>query len=232
MPESTTQTDGSRQVAPLGTHRANRGPSSRGKRFGVLSLALVGLLLAGCATTSPTVRTNIAPRGSAATAHSAVPSAAPLRGSTEAVLPCCTATIPPGWTNPTKLGNGLEESSDPTGRLYVTWQVVGAAHSCPAEPIAFLSSLTSPTHPSADVISGVDPLAIHGHWVTVYVAVPSNPGVRNYQYLNADAVVGADCVDLGASEYGNASPTNITVLLRILATTASIASSMEPAGAK
>jgi hypothetical protein len=129
-----------------------------------------------------------------------------------------------------KRGNGLEDSSDQTGRLDVSWQVVGTAHACPAEPVAFLSSLTSPTHPSADVISGVDPLAVHGHWVTVYVAVPGNTDVHGYQYLNADAVVGADCVDLGGSEYGNASPTNIELLLRILATTALISNPTQPAG--
>jgi len=230
--ETTSRSAGSRQVLLPKGDNAKGGPSGRVRRFGVSSIAVLGLLLVGCATSAPAMGATNASRGAAATTHSVAPSAAPLRGSTEAVLPCCTATIPPGWSTPTRRGDGIEESSDPTGRLYVSWQVVGTAHSCPAEPIAFLSSLTSPTHPSADVISGVDPLAIHGHWVTVYVTVPSNPDVHNYQYLNADAVVAADCVDLGASEYGDASPINIAVLLRILATTASIASSMQPAGPK
>jgi hypothetical protein len=230
--ESTTRSDSSRQAVAPGTHTASSRLSGGVMRVGAASVAFVSLLLAGCATSAPANGATPAPRGSPATAHSATPSAAPVHGSTEAVMPCCTATIPPSWTSPTKVGNGVEGSSDPTGRLYVSWQVVGTAHSCPAEPMAFLSSLTSPAHPAADVISGVDPLTIHGHWITVYVAVPSNSGVRNYQYLNADAVIGAECLDLGGAEYGDASPSNVALLLRILATTAAISSSTQTAGPK
>jgi hypothetical protein len=86
----------------------------------------------------------------------------------------------------------------------------------------------SPTHPSGDVITAVDPITVAGKRVTVYVTTPSAPSLRAYRYANADAVVGASCVDLGAAEYGTASASNLTALLQILATTRSLTYPLQP----
>ncbi len=110
-------------------------------------------------------------------------------------------------------------SHDPTGTLSVTWQVAGAARSCPVQPTALVDSLTSATHPSGDVIIGVVGVPLHGRPVTVYVTAPSNQTEHKYQFLSADAVVGTHCVAVGAAAYGSASAANLDTLLAILATT-------------
>jgi hypothetical protein len=117
------------------------------------------------------------------------------------------------------MGDGREASHDSTGTLSVTWQVVGAARSCPVQPTALVDSLTSPTHPSGDVIIGVVGVPLHGRPVTVYVTAPSNQTEHKYQFLSADAVIGAHCVAVGAAAYGSASAANVDTLLAILATT-------------
>jgi hypothetical protein len=86
----------------------------------------------------------------------------------------------------------------------------------------------SPSHPSGDVITAVDSITVSGKRVTVYVTTPSAPTPRAYEYVNADAVLGASCVDLGAAEYGVASRSNLEALLHILATTRPVTHPLQP----
>ncbi|MHB8488855.1 MAG: hypothetical protein ACYDCS_09170 [Candidatus Dormibacteria bacterium] len=141
---------------------------------------------------------------------------------------CCTATLPTQWSTPQRAESGLDGSYDPTGRLYVTWQIVGSSHTCPKEPPGLVNSLVSPTHPSGDVIVGVDPLSVNGERVVAYITAPSSSTPRAYQYVNADATFGASCVDLGGAEYGAASTPHLETLLQILATTRSLSYAVKP----
>jgi len=184
---------------------------------GMVSISAVGLMLSGCSTAPAHTSTPTPSLGIIS-----VPAAAPtplLSGASITVAGCCTATVPSTWSAAEPAGGGQEESSDPTGRLTVSWQVVGAARQCPIEPAALVDNLTSPTHPSGDVITGVVGVPMHGRPVTVYVTAPSNPAEHNFQFLSADAVVGSHCIAIGAAEYGAASAANLHTLLAILATT-------------
>jgi hypothetical protein len=181
---------------------------------------LLSVVLAGCATSSPSSSTT---PGGGAQVGSPAPSSAtaptPSPANVVTVSTCCRATLPATWTAPTLIANGLYGASDSQGTLSTTWQVVGSAHRCPPEPPALLSSLVSPTHPSGDVITAVDSILVDGKHVAAYVTAPSAATPRAYEFVNADAVLGANCVDLGAAEYGVASPSNLQALLQILATT-------------
>jgi len=190
---------------------------------------LLTLLLAGCATSSPPASTN---PSAGAQAGSSAPSSAPLSTPSPArvvtVSTCCRATLPAAWDAPKLIANGLYGTSDSQGTLTATWQVVGSAHKCPLEPPALLDSLVSPTHPSGDVITSVDSILVNGKRVTVYVTAPSAGTPRAYEYVNADAVLGASCVDLGAAEDGVASLSNLQALLQILATTRPMEYPLQP----
>jgi hypothetical protein len=195
--------------------------------LGLLVIPSLGALLAGC-TATPTVTrvpTPTRPLSSAAP----LPAPTPLQGPTVAISGCCTATIPIAWSAVQIVNNGLSGSSDPSGRLNVSWHVVGSSRHCPSEPAALVDSLTSPSHPSGEVITGVNQLMVSGRHATVYITAPTNPAQHHYQYLNADVVIGAECVDLGGAEYGAASAINLRTILQILATTEPIASSVQPA---
>jgi hypothetical protein len=181
---------------------------------------LLALVLTGCATSSPSSSSTPSGRtrvGSSAPSSASLPPPSPVKVVT--VSTCCRATLPATWTAPTLIANGLYSASDSQSTLSATWQVVGSARSCPLEPPALLGSLVSPTHPSGDVITAVDSILVNGKRVTVYVTVPSAATPRAYEYVNADAVLGGSCVDLGAAEYGVASPSHLQALLQILATT-------------
>jgi hypothetical protein len=91
-----------------------------------------------------------------------------------------------------------------------------------------LGSLVSPTQPTGDVISAVVSITVISKHVTVYVTVPSTRTPRGYQYLNADVVLGANCVELGGAEYGVADDPNLQMLLEILATTRPGADPQQP----
>lgn len=192
----------------------------------LLVIPSLAALLAGC-TATPTVTrapTPTLPHSSA----SPKPVPTQLQGPRVAISGCCTATIPVTWSAVQIVNNGLSGSSDPSGRLNVSWHVVGSSRHCPSEPAALIDSLTSPSHPSGEVITGVNPLMVNGRHATVYITAPTNPAQHHYQYLNADVVIGAECVDLGGAEYGAASALNLRTILQILATTEPIASSVQP----
>lgn len=181
------------------------------------AFSALAFVLGGCAT-APAHTGTPNPRVGIATVPSSAPT--PLEsGETIAVTGCCTATVPNSWSAPELVSSGLEASYDPTGKLAVTWQVVGTANHCPNQPAALVNSLSSPTHPSGNVIIAVDPIAMHGQLVTVYVTAPSNKTEHDYQFLSADAVMGSHCIAVGGAEYGAASARNLATLLAILATT-------------
>jgi hypothetical protein len=182
--------------------------------------ALVVASLAACSTTPD--RMIQSPNSSSGPTTTTLPGtsiATPLDGRSVALASCCTATIPPHWTSPHPLEEDREGSSDPAGTLAVTWEVMGAARDCPGEPAALVDSLTSPTHPSGDVITALEPLNVAGRHVVAYVTAPSNTALRAYAFVNADAVVGASCVALSGAAYGVASPANLAMILQILAST-------------
>jgi hypothetical protein len=185
--------------------------------------------LAGCATGGPSPSTTPSqgsqPRSSS---PSSTPASTPPPANLVAVSTCCRATLPASWTAPKLIANGLYGASDPEGTLTATWQIVGSERNCPLEPASLTGSLLSPTDPSGDVISAVDSIQVDGKRVTVYVTSPSAATPRAYQYAHADAVLGANCVDLGAAEYGVASPSNLESLLEILATTRPMEYPLQP----
>jgi hypothetical protein len=195
---------------------------------GAMLVPTLAALLAGCTSYTPHPTTNTAAPSSTATSQSPTAPVAPVSGHQVTLTRCCTATLPAHWTDPQVVNNTLEGSYDPSGKLYVTWQVVGPAKRCPSEPAALMESLTSPSHMSGEVISGVEPLTVNGRHVIVYISAPSNATPRGFQYVNADAVLGANCVDLGSAEYGVASAANLKTLLQILATTKPLSSPIQP----
>jgi hypothetical protein len=212
----------------IDTHGQRRVPTRAFARSLVLP-ALAGLLV-GCtsnaaSTAHPT--TNAATPPPTPTSQPSSPPL-PVSGHTVTLRTCCTATLPSHWTVPQVVDNTLEGSYDPSGKLYVTWQVVGTAHNCPTEPPALMESLTSPSHMAGEVIAAVEPLTVNGRHIVVFISAPSNATPRGYQYANADAVVGANCVDLGSAEYGVASAANLKTLLQILATTKPLSSPVQP----
>lgn len=113
----------------------------------------------------------------------------------------------------------VDESYDPTGKLEVSWQVVGTSRNCSVEPPAFVESLASSTHPSGNVITAVDELVVNGMRVAVYVTAPATQGTHGYQYFTADATFGSSCIELGGAEYGVASEANLQAMLGVLGTT-------------
>jgi hypothetical protein len=195
-----------------------------------VGLALVPLVvvLSGCASNPAAGTPASSAKPSSAPSQLTGPTPTPLLGHSVTLATCCTATLPTHWTAPQLVDNTVVGSYDPTGMLYVTWQVVGPAHKCPKEPPALLDSLRSPSHPSGDVITGVDPLRVDGQHVTAYITAPTSSTPRHYQYVNADVVVGLSCIDLGGAEYGVASTANLETLLQILATTRSITAPVQP----
>lgn len=186
------------------------------------------LFVSGCSSNRP-VRSS-PPSEPTASLPSQPPVVAPkpVVGIAVTVAPCCAATLPARWTPPQVEDNTLLGSHDPSGKLSVTWQVVGRAGSCPDEPPALLDSLYSPSHPSGDVIIGVDPFSVDGKHVTLYITTPDASTTRAFEFVNADAVIGTDCVDLGGAEYGVASTPNLEMVLGILATTWSIVYPLQP----
>ncbi len=212
------------------TSRESHGKGGRTARACTRSVLVLTLaaLLAGCTSTPLHPTTDAATSPPMSTSQSPSASVAPVRGDIVTLRSCCTATLPVHWTVPQVVDNTLEGSYDPSGKLYVTWQVVGPAHRCPTEPPALIESLTSPSHASGEVIAAVEPLTVNGRHVVVYISAPRNATPRGYQYANADAVVGANCVDLGSAEYGVASAANLKTLLQILATTKPLASPIQP----
>ena len=221
----------SHESAP-GTRAACMPDASSRRQRVVRGLALGPILLvlvAGCSTNQP-VRTapSLAQTPSLQTQPPVVVPK-PVVGNTVALASCCTATLPLRWTTPRIVDSNLLGSYDPTGRLYVSWQVLGGARSCPNQPPAVVESLFSPSHPSGNVIIGVDPFTIQRQHVTLYITAPNAATPRAYEFVNADAVLGANCVDLGGAEYGVASTPNLETLLGILATTKPIVASVQPA---
>jgi hypothetical protein len=200
--------------------------SRRNVGLGLVPLLVV--LLGGCASNPPVSTPPNSSEPSSAPSQGSSPTPTPLLGYSVTLATCCRATLPTHWTAPQVVDNTVVGSYDATGKLYVTWQVVGPAHKCPTEPPALLDSLTSPSHPTGDVITAVDPLRVNGQHVTAYISAPSTATPRHYQYINADVVVGASCIDLGGAEYGVASTANLETLLQILATTKSLSSPAQP----
>jgi hypothetical protein len=192
---------------------------------------LFTMALAGCAAATGSSTPNVSPSngsqpGTSPPPLASAPTAAPANVVT--VSTCCRATLPANWAAPKLVADGLYGASDSKGTLTATWQVVGSARDCPLEPPALTGTLVSPTHPSGDVITAVDSILVNGKRVTVYVTSPSAATPRAYEYANADAVLGANCVDLGAAERGVASPSNLQSLLDILATTRPMAYPLQP----
>ena len=60
-------------------------------------------------------------------------------------------------------------------------------------------------------------LTINGSIVTAWITAPNNQqGFPDYEYLDADVVVGSQCVDSGGAEYGVASQVNRTVIEQVM----------------
>src|ERR1700683_514438 len=129
--------------------------SSRTVRFAVVVTPVVALLLSGCASATSHVTHPNASAAPTPSSHAALPTPKPTPGRTVALWNCCAATLPARWTAPQAVG-AVDESYDPTGKLEISWQVVGTARRCPVEPPAFIESLASSTHPSGDVITALD----------------------------------------------------------------------------
>jgi hypothetical protein len=195
---------------------------------GAMLVLTLAAFLAGCTSNTSHPTTNTGAPSSTATSPSPNAPVASENGHQVTLTTCCTATLPAHWTVPQIVDSTFDGSYDPSGKLRVTWQVVGPANRCPSEPAALMESLTSPSHMSGEVISAVEPLTVNGRHVIVYISAPSDATPRGYQYVNADAVLGANCVDLGSAEYGVASAANLKTLLQILATTKPIASPFQP----
>jgi hypothetical protein len=191
-------------------------------------IPLLALMVTGCTTSTG----RSANPGGSSPLESFAPSTkltpTTPQANTVAVPACCIATLPTSWATPKLIANGLYGVSDAQGSLAATWQVIGAAHSCPLEPPKLLASLVSPTRPSGDVITAVDSIVVDGRRVTVYVSTPRAPTPRAYQHVSADAVLGARCVELGAAEYGVASASNLQALLHILSSTRPVAHPLQP----
>lgn len=185
------------------------------RAVGVLLPTLMLALVACSATSKPAGSGTAA--SPTAVALRPTPTPTPLIGVSVTVAGCCTATLPTQWTSPQPVENGEMGSTDPTGRLSVTWQVIGAARGCPEEPPALLDSLTSPTNPSGVTIRAVLPLMVGGHRVALYVTAPSDASEHNVEFLNADAAIGARCYNLGGALNGVASAATVSTLIQILA---------------
>lgn len=197
-------------------------------RQGMVLAPLLALLATGCSTNQPVSSPSPSVQISTLPLQPPVVAPAPVRGYAVALATCCTATLPDHWTAPQSVDNTHLGSYDPSGRLFVTWQVVGSARTCPNQPPGLVDSLASPSHPSGDVIVGMDPFSVDGQHVTVYITAPRALTPRAYQFIDADAVFGANCVDLGGAEYGVASTANLATLLGILATTMSVSYPLQP----
>jgi hypothetical protein len=195
--------------------------------FGIATIACASLVLAGCNSTSASEATqlpSVAASTSAPTsppglvAPTATPAAPPASApaSTAVHVPeCCWADLPAGWTVRGPSDSGLYQASGSDTGLAADFQGVGAATDCPSEPTLVAVELFGPS--SQIHLESKKRLIINGVSVTAWLTAPNDlQTFPRYEYVDADVVVGSNCVDVGGAEYGVANYANLATILRIM----------------